>query len=370
MKKDTRSVIFAGFILAMICILSGFSIGALGLAGWSLRLNRSARSATAVPLQATPVRPIVQTAAPASRTSPTARPTGIAATPSETALPAAALQPGEVTEAIGPPALLDPNCIPLNNPSTRARVMRVLDGVTIEVEENGEVYEVRYIGAAMAESSQDPTVIPRSTAKNAELVAGGQVLLIRDRSDRDPAGRRPRYVIAGSIFVNLEMVRSGYAISAEDPPDLSCRDVLLEAERQAVAAAVGLWIPPPTPTRTLIPVPTPTTARSGQMTITSVAKRGSIWQEPEEYVEFRNDSLEPLQLLDWTLQDNERHVFTFSAFTLGPGQYCRVYTNLYRPVSCGFSYYSPSPIWNNDQDCAYLKDPFGVTISTFCYGYP
>lgn len=378
MRKDSSGIILGSFILGVTCILGIFFVGAAGLAGWSANLRRQPLDAPGTPLPATPVRAIPQTIPPAS--TPTAAETEgappdavILASP-ETTAPAfpAPGEPlaGSATEVSAPPVLLDSNCIPLNNPSARARVLRVLDGITIEVEENGEVYEVRYIGTALADSSQDPTVFTRAAAQNSELVEGKLVLLIRDRTDRDPDGRRPRYVLAGSVFVNLEIVRRGYATTAESPPDLSCRGVLLEAERQAVGAALGLWAPEPTTTRTLIPVPTATTARIGLMTITSVAKRGTIWQEPEEYVEFRNDSSEPLQLQDWTLQDNERHVFTFPEFTLGPGQYCRVYTNEYHPTSCGFSYYSPSPIWSNEQDCAYLKDPFGAIVSTFCYGYP
>jgi micrococcal nuclease len=105
------------------------------------------------------------------------------------------------------------------------------------------------------------------------------------------------------------------------------------------------------------------------MVITAISRRGTLWQEPEEWVEFRNDSQVPLQLEGWTLQDDERHIFTFPSFVLGPGQYCRVYTNEYHPTSCGFSYWSPSPIWDNVTECAYLKDPYGELISTFCYGF-
>jgi len=110
-------------------------------------------------------------------------------------------------------------------------------------------------------------------------------------------------------------------------------------------------------------------ATSGSMTITLVARRGTAWQEPEEFVEIRNDSEGPINLQGWTLQDNERHVFIFPRFVLGAGQYCRVYTNHYRPASCGFSYNSGSPIWDNVEDCAYLKDSLGVLVSKFCYGF-
>jgi hypothetical protein len=222
-------------------------------------------------------------------------------------------------------------------------------------------------GGALGHEEQDAVVGVGAKEKNEALVEGKQVRLVQDRSDVDSSGKRPRYVLAGGVFVNLEMIRSGYAISVSAPPDLSCDTLFTETQQQAILAERGLWAPAATATRTLIPLPSATAATTGAMVITGVSKRGTLWQEPEEFVEFRNDTEDSIQLRGWTLRDRENHVFVFPSFVLGPGQYCRVYTNEYHPTSCGFSYYSPSPIWNNDGDCAYLKDPYGQLIDTFCY---
>jgi endonuclease YncB( thermonuclease family) len=285
-------------------------------------------------------------------------------------LPAATqlAQPATVV-ATFPPVALDPNCIPFNRLARRVHVVDVIDAVTIEVDDNGETYRVSYIGAALPENSQDPAVWSAAQEYNRKLVEGQTLLLVQDRTDQDAVTYRPRYVLAGSVFVNLEMIASGYAIAAARPPDLSCQSLFQEAQQRASAAQVGLFAPTPTPTRILILPPTATVAVTGPMKVTALAERGTLWQEPEEWVEIRNDSEDPIQLEGWTIQDNERHIFTFPAFTLGPGQYCRVYTNEYHPNSCGFLYESGSPIWNNDTDCAYLKDPYGELISTFCYGF-
>lgn len=258
-------------------------------------------------------------------------------------------------------------CIPWNTPSVSAQVIKVIDGVTIEVSLNGENVPVRYIGINLLEFGDDASLWTRMMEKNQELVGGETVLLIKDRSDTDSSGQLLRYVIAGSQFVNYELVNSGYAVAASSPPNQSCDAMLEEAELQAIEARRGLWAPDPTATRILMPSPTPTPLITGPMVIGLIIYRGTPWEEPDEFVEVLNDGTEPIQLKGWTLSDDENYTFTFPSFVLGPGQHCRIYTNLYSPTTCGFSFYRPSPIWENDADCAYLKDPLGETISTYCY---
>ena len=60
--------------------------------------------------------------------------------------------------------------------------------------------------------------------------------------------------------------------------------------------------------------------------------------EPDEYVEIRNDDSFPIQLENWTLRDIANHVFVFPDFVMSPGQVCRVYTNEYHSITCGFNY--------------------------------
>ena len=61
------------------------------------------------------------------------------------------------------------------------------------------------------------------------------------------------------------------------------------------------------------------------------------------------------------------HVFIFPEFVMNPGQICRVYTNEDHHDWCGFNHESGAPIWNNDGDCAYLKDGSNSSIDTYCY---
>jgi endonuclease YncB( thermonuclease family) len=281
-----------------------------------------------------------------------------------TTLPAPSQTP-EPSQTSGPLAQ-DAWCVPWNSKTTRAQVLRVIDGVTIEVELDGKVVQVRYIGLDLLEYDQDWRVWADSTEKNKQLVEGKSALLISDHADTDAEGRLARYVIVEGVFVNREMAASGYAIAQSTLPNTGCDTLLLEAETQAITAGLGLWAATPTPTRTF-PPPTATISAAGDVVVVKVAFRGTAWQEPEEFVEIYNSGVSPVQLDGWSVRDIKNHVFIFPKFVLGPGQYCRVYTNLYSRQHCGFSFYNPAPIWENDGDCAYLKDKTGKLVNVFCY---
>ena len=139
------------------------------------------------------------------------------------------------------------------------KVTRVIDGDTIEISaiggpaSGGETGErVRYLGIDTPE-----TVDPRkpvqcfgieASKKNKELVEGKTVRLEKDITDKDKYSRLLRYVYvdpsAGSgqvLFVNLELVRQGFATSYTYPPDVKYQEEILEAEREAREQNRGLW---------------------------------------------------------------------------------------------------------------------------------
>ncbi|NDJ51833.1 MAG: nuclease, partial [Chloroflexi bacterium] len=75
----------------------------------------------------------------------------------------------------------------------------VVDGDTVDVAIQGEVFRVRYIGVDTPESNEP--CFDEATAANAQLVAGQNVTLVRDVSDTDQFGRLLRYVYVGTVFV-------------------------------------------------------------------------------------------------------------------------------------------------------------------------
>ena len=122
------------------------------------------------------------------------------------------------------------------------KVTRVIDGDTIEIE-GGE--KVRYIGIDTPE-----TVDPRkpvqcfgveASKKNKEMVEGKMVRLEKDITDRDKYNRLLRYVWLNDVFVNLELVKQGFAYSYSYPPDIKYQGEFLKAQQEAREAKRGLW---------------------------------------------------------------------------------------------------------------------------------
>ncbi|TSC53434.1 MAG: micrococcal nuclease [Parcubacteria group bacterium LiPW_39] len=138
------------------------------------------------------------------------------------------------------------------------KVTRVIDGDTIEIE-GGE--RVRYIGIDTPE-----TVDPRqpvqcfgieASKKNKDLVEGKMVRLEKDITDRDKYNRLLRYVWVGDLFVNLELVKQGFAYSYSYPPDIKYQDQLVKVQQEAREAKRGLWDACPDDPRVSLPSATP-----------------------------------------------------------------------------------------------------------------
>ena len=135
-------------------------------------------------------------------------------------------------------------CLPANTEILLGQVTAVLDGENIQVEVlDGRRLTIGYAGI---------TVSPAFTAQNSALVAGQQMIMVKDAALVDEPGRLPRYVMAGDRFVNYELLRQGYARAAAGP-ELACAQVFQAAEAGARAARLGVWAPTSIPTLTFVP---------------------------------------------------------------------------------------------------------------------
>ncbi|MFC2006606.1 thermonuclease family protein [Chloroflexota bacterium] len=101
--------------------------------------------------------------------------------------------------------------------TTKAKVIRVIDGDTIEVQISGNVYSVRYIGIDTPERNQLGYQEARNA--NSELVMGKNVLLEKDVSEVDRYRRLLRYVRVEGHMVNAILVVKGFDERAIYPPD-------------------------------------------------------------------------------------------------------------------------------------------------------
>jgi micrococcal nuclease len=125
-------------------------------------------------------------------------------------------------------------------PEETVTVTRIIDGDTLDVRfGDGTVDRVRLIGIDGPEPGQP--FAAQASAHLASLVEGREVVMVSDVSDRDRFDRLLGYLFVGSLFVNEEMVRAGWAWAVRYPPDTAMALVLEAAQEQAQTAGVGLW---------------------------------------------------------------------------------------------------------------------------------
>lgn len=139
---------------------------------------------------------------------------------------------------------------------TRALVVGVVDGDTIDVLIDGQEHRVRYIGVdtpeTVAPSRPEGCFGREASARNRELVEGKTVALERDVSETDRYGRLLRYVWLDSRMVNATLVEEGYATAGTYPPDVAYAETFASLQASAREAQRGLWgpacaSPPPSP---------------------------------------------------------------------------------------------------------------------------
>ena len=253
--------------------------------------------------------------------------------------------------------------LPQNQP-IKAKVIRVIDGDTIEVGIEGSLYKVRYIGIDTPEMVHPPEPAEyfskEASEKNRELVDGRTVRLEKDVSETDEHGRLLRYIWVGGMMVNAELVKLGYAKAVTYPPDVRYDDLFVQLQREAKEADLGLWGEP------LPPAPSATNVQ-----ITRIFYDGLVFRvESDEYVEIKNLGSEPQDLAGWLLKDISEGYpsFTFPHYILAPGAAIRVYTNELHPEWGGFSFGYGKAVWNNKSpDIAALYNTQGQEVSRKSY---
>ena len=135
----------------------------------------------------------------------------------------------------------------------KAKVTRVVDGDTIEVElPDGSDEDVRYIGIDTPETVKPGTPVqcggPKAHQVNERLVGGRSVTLRFDAERRDVYGRLLAYVyLPGSVhggrplFVNAELARRGLARTVTIPPNDSHAALFARLAARAGVRGWGFW---------------------------------------------------------------------------------------------------------------------------------
>lgn len=145
-------------------------------------------------------------------------------------------------------AVTSSSCAPARGPSGAPTVVEVVDGDTIVVRVGGRDETTRLIGVDTPETKHPTKPVECFGPEAAEftrrvLPPRTEVRLERDAEVRDHFGRLLAYVYRAhdGAFVNLELVRRGFARPLRIPPNDAHTGDLAAAADDARAHARGLW---------------------------------------------------------------------------------------------------------------------------------
>lgn len=117
------------------------------------------------------------------------------------------------------------------------QLSRVIDGDTIDLSIDGTIVPVRYIGANTPE--RDDPCYQDALNANRKLLQSGPLRLDTDATDKDRYGRLLRYVYAGDLLVERELIRQGWAEVVLYRSDDKHYDEFLALEQAAAAQGLG-----------------------------------------------------------------------------------------------------------------------------------
>jgi micrococcal nuclease len=250
-----------------------------------------------------------------------------------------------------------PTPVPPPGDAETFRVKEVVDGDTIVLEDDTKV---RYIGLNTPERGRP--FYEEATEANGKLVEDQKVRLEFDTVEIDRYGRMLAYVFVedstgspqGETFVNLELLRQGYANVFTVPPNVKHEELFREAEREAREAGRGLWA----------------TRETGvKIADIQADAPGNDSENPNgEWVEIVNEGSAAVNLEGYSLKDAANHIYTFPAFTLQPGAMVRLYSG--RGQDDASSLYwglVGEAVWNNGGDSAFLRDSEGNLVDDYTY---
>ena len=233
-------------------------------------------------------------------------------------------------------------------PDVEYKVIEVIDGDTIVLSNNEHV---RLIGINTPESERYFYGEAKEVLKL--LVLNKNVRLEKDVDDRDTYGRLLRYVYIGNLFVNLEMVKRGFANVFTFPPNVKYTDKFIEAERGASTNEIGLW--------------EKSNSSNIEININCDAEGDDRINLNGEYVIFKNNNNFDISLTGWTVKDLSTNIYDFGKIIFKSGSNLILFSGKGSNSENELYWNSPKPIWNNDHDTLYLRDAEGLMVQLYNY---
>ena len=246
----------------------------------------------------------------------------------------------------------DPTPTPIvTPPRADTTVVSVYDGDTIVVEGPQGRLEVRLDGVNAPESGE--CYHRQATAHLVAILDGRSVGL--EVTGTDQFGRALAGVHAGDIDVNLDLVSRGLAIATTPGPGGS--ETLVEAERDAAGAGLGLWSAESCGTG-----PIPRIGIDFERSVVDPPGADDLVLDQETVVLVNQGDTE-VDLAGWILRDeSSRHRYRFADGTrLAPGKLLTVTSTDAGWIPGG------SPVWNNGGDLILVLDESGRVVARVRY---
>ncbi|MBE3090293.1 MAG: thermonuclease family protein, partial [Actinobacteria bacterium] len=233
-------------------------------------------------------------------------------------------------------------------PDVEYKVIEVIDGDTLVLSNNEHV---RLIGINTPESERYFYGEAKEVLKL--LVLNKNVRLEKDVDDRDTYGRLLRYVYIENLFVNLEMVKRGFANAFTFPPNVKYTDKFIEAEREARTNDIGLW--------------EKSNSSNIEININCDAEGDDRINLNGEYVIFKNNNNFDINLGGWTVKDLSTNIYDFGKIIFKSGSNLILFSGKGSDSENKLYWNSIKPIWNNDHDTLYLRDADGLIVELYNY---
>ncbi|MFH1978446.1 MAG: thermonuclease family protein [Candidatus Aenigmatarchaeota archaeon] len=231
-----------------------------------------------------------------------------------------------------------------------AVIDRVIDGDTVELE-NGD--KVRLLGIDTPEKGQ--LFYGEATRWLEERVLNKEVWLEPGKENKDKYDRFLRYIFVGSTFINLELVKTGYATSYIFEED-QYSEVIREAEQEARRDGLGLW-----------GVASLKAFCLGIYNFHYNAKGDDNENLNDEYIEFRNKCTHPIQITGWVLFDSKNTIYRVPNVTVMNKTIITVHTGTGQNTEEDLFWGLERAVWNNDGDKLTMLDAEGNGMLEYEY---
>jgi len=228
------------------------------------------------------------------------------------------------------------------------RVSEVIDGDTI-ILSDGDI--IRFLGINTPENGMYFYMESKDVLET--MIHEEDITLEKDVSDCDLYGRKLRYVFFKDIFVNLEMVKRGFANIYTYPPDVKYAEEILMAERYARENNLGLW--------------ELSEFNDIHIEVFYDAPGNDNENKNGEYVVLENTGSSILNTLNWTIKDSGTNIYIFGSGKFYPGSKITLFSGKGDDGEDALYWNSRRPVWNNNFDTLYLRDADGLLMGIYNY---